>query len=400
MEAVMGKDNRTGSMDVEADSLHDLVTTDNRFIPEETSLLVHSQRHQGSQLTHFLDDRGDGNGLCTEETNSDSKDSRNERNKPFSCTDCDKSFTYLSQYKMHSVIHTGERPFMCTVCSKSFTQYGNLKTHYGVHTGERPHACPVCDRKFRKLGNLKKHHQIHTGDKSYTCTECDEKFTLPSRLKKHLHAHTCESIEEIESQHECTICNKKFTQPNDLRRHILIHTGERPFVCRECGKGFIRSSALREHSRVHTGEKPYACGVCNRQFSNLNNLNLHLRSHCNVCGVCGKRFVSSEKLERHKHVHVGGKLNQRRGGKKCAKHNGVQDQSITQVGDKPYVCTVCNKRFTTASNLNHHSHFHLQEIPSEFSQQLKNLIDVERGSSIYAKRTPGVSKNIVFCMRK
>jgi KRAB domain-containing zinc finger protein len=96
-----------------------------------------------------------------------------------------------------------------------------------------------------------------------------------------------------------------------------------------------------------------------------------------VCEVCGKRFVSSEKLDRHKRVHVGGKLNPRKGRKKCAKTNCVQNISVAQAGDKPYVCTVCNKRFTTASNLNHHSHIHLQEKSDEFSQQLKNLVNVE-----------------------
>jgi KRAB domain-containing zinc finger protein len=377
------------------------IASDSGLTSEESFSLHHCQEHQGSQLNHFLEDRGDdGDDFCAGEINTSSEDGRSERDKPYSCTDCDKRFTYLSQYKMHSVIHTGERPFVCTVCNKSFTQYGNLKTHYGVHTGERPHACPVCDRKFRKLGNLKKHHQIHTGNKPYACSECDEKFTLLSRLKKHLHVHTGEPVEEMERRHECTICHKKFTQPNDLRRHILIHTGERPFVCHECGKGFIRSSALREHSRVHTGEKPYACGVCSRQFSNLNNLNLHLRSHSNVCGVCGKRFVSSEKLERHKRVHVGGKLNPRKGRKKCARPNGVQELSLAQAGDKPYVCTVCNKRFATASNLNHHSHIHLQEKPDEFSQQLKKLIDTEKNSGIYAETAPDVSTNIIFNVGK
>jgi hypothetical protein len=97
---------------------------------------------------------------------------------------------------------------------------------------------------------------------------------------------------------------------------------------------------------------------------------------------------------------VGGKLNPRKGRKKCEKHNGVQDQSIAEVGDKPYVCTVCNKRFMTASNLNHHSHFHLQDKPIEFSQQSKNLIDAERSSHIYAEKTPGDSKSIVFCVGK
>jgi transcriptional regulator NrdR family protein len=114
-----------------------------------------------------------------------------------------------------------------------------------------------------------------------------------------------------------------------------------------------------------------------------------------VCEVCGKRFVSSEKLERHKRIHVGGKLNPRKGRKKCTKSN-IQNMFFAQVCDKPYVCTACNKRFTTASNLNHHSHIHLQEKPDEFSQQLNALVDAEKTSGIYVGRGSCVSKSAIF----
>ncbi|XP_062896246.1 oocyte zinc finger protein XlCOF6-like [Mobula hypostoma] len=47
--------------------------------------------------------------------------------RPFTCSDCGKRYTWLSELKVHQRAHTGERPFTCSDCGKGFTQSSKLK---------------------------------------------------------------------------------------------------------------------------------------------------------------------------------------------------------------------------------------------------------------------------------
>ena len=61
------------------------------------------------------------------------------KEKPYSCTQCIKSFSRDELLKQHMRTHTGEKPYTCTQCTKSFSQDADLKLHMRTHTGEKPY---------------------------------------------------------------------------------------------------------------------------------------------------------------------------------------------------------------------------------------------------------------------
>uniref|UniRef100_A0A8C7PFA4 Sal-like protein 1 n=1 Tax=Oncorhynchus mykiss TaxID=8022 RepID=A0A8C7PFA4_ONCMY len=86
---------------------------------------------------------------------------------PNECVICNRILSCQSALKMHYRTHTGERPFRCKVCRRAFSTKGNLKTHHAVHRTTPPlrvhHSCPICQRKFTNAVVLQQHIRMHMG---------------------------------------------------------------------------------------------------------------------------------------------------------------------------------------------------------------------------------------------
>ena len=97
---------------------------------------------------------------------------KNGPKKAHPCDQCEKSFGWPSQLKVHMNGHLGLRPFKCTQCDMAFGQKSHLNQHIkSAH--ENAFVCPTCDKAVGSKDQLQTHiSSVHEGIK-LKCDLCD-----------------------------------------------------------------------------------------------------------------------------------------------------------------------------------------------------------------------------------
>jgi KRAB domain-containing zinc finger protein len=96
-----------------------------------------------------------------------------------------------------SRVHSGEKPFSWSQCSKSFTRSTGLQFHLRIHSGEKPYSCLQCSKSFAHSSGLQVHSRIHSGEKPYSCVKCSKSFTTDDNLKRHVKSCVCSRSAEV-----------------------------------------------------------------------------------------------------------------------------------------------------------------------------------------------------------
>ncbi|XP_060915637.1 zinc finger protein ZFP2-like [Labrus mixtus] len=261
-----------------------------------------SEPEAADRVEDWMESRGHESGLNSLINHDVSVSYRaHDDTKPFSCSQCEKSFTRQRNLMKHMRSHTGEKPFHCSVCSKRFSHKETLVRHKKFHSGEKPFSCSVCSKDFSRKENFARHMRFHSGEKPFSCSFCSKLFTRRDHAMTHMRTHTGEK------PFSCSECGKRMGCRTSLRVHMRTHTGERPFSCSCCGKRFTQRSSLREHMALHTGTRSFHCSECGKTVGCKSSLKVHMRTHAGEkpfnCSVCGKGFIQKANLTEHMASH-------------------------------------------------------------------------------------------------
>jgi len=254
-------------------------TVVNSIEKEEVKFKAEPPDSDREELTKMESDEGSDGGGWEGEKFEPPFPVKEEPEKNYECTFCNKKFTTGKRLKCHvSLAHASQAPvtlehepeylkylekdgdkWTCGLCKKSFPKRIRCVTHLQkTHKLGEKFTCEVCTKPFFNAWNLKQHVKSHSSSRDHVCDLCGNGFTEKSHLKKHvIRVHGSEQEKEAKKTFVCTTCGKGFYTQCDLSEHEMTHLEHDSFFCDQCEKGYKTKNALRIHrNKIHLGMYP------------------------------------------------------------------------------------------------------------------------------------------------
>ena len=148
----------------------------------------------------------------------------------FSCDNCGKVFSSVSDLNEHLKIDISELPFACDTCDERFDCKLSVTTHCLDHIRKTVVlSCGKCGKTFNSQPSLTEHFKSHADDTSFVFKMCGQVFNSNTNLMVHRFANDCEK-----AVFKCKKCMKVFVHQYDLDKHLKIHNDEMTAGCDAC----------------------------------------------------------------------------------------------------------------------------------------------------------------------
>lgn len=194
----------------------------------------------------------------------------------------------MGQLRQHMLLrHDKERPFRCFLCAKTFPTHPMLKDHQKQHLSQRKHVCDKCGHKFHTRAKLNKHLNRKTDCQTnilcgkvgqLICRVCYRQFETVDDKKTHMKELHPDEV-DMKPTFPCSVCGKCFNRSQTLKTHLKIHYQVRDHKCTQCSAAFIQRHHLTQHIATHTGARLYQCPICLKKFAHNATLYNHMRHH-------------------------------------------------------------------------------------------------------------------------